>query len=53
MFFGLIALFLGYKGHDWLAGIVFATTVISVGGVFVLNKKPNGDAPKQDSQDIV
>ncbi len=35
-----VAYVLGLNGHDWLAGIIFTTTIISVLIIYVLNKKP-------------
>lgn len=38
-----IAFVLGMTGHDWLAGAIFTTTIISVAIVFVLNRIPPKD----------
>lgn len=48
LFFGTIALLLGLYGHDWLAGVVFTTTIIGVGIIFVLRKRPDSKN-KEDS----
>lgn len=37
--FGIGAVFLGYTGHDWLAGVMATTTIIGLATIFVLNKK--------------
>jgi uncharacterized membrane protein len=34
---------LGVKGHDYLAGVVFATTIIAVVTIFVLGRKGNAE----------
>lgn len=36
-FFGVIALILGLKGHEWLAGSIATTVVINIAGI--LNTK--------------
>lgn len=40
VFFGLVAAFLGYFGHDVLAGSIGVTTIIGLAVVFVLGKEP-------------
>lgn len=40
MFFGLIAAFLGYTGHDVLAGSIGVTTIVGLAVIFVLGKEP-------------
>lgn len=40
VFFGLIAAFLGFTGHDWLAGSIGVTTIVGLAVVFVLGKEP-------------
>jgi len=50
VFFGCIALYLGDKGHDWLAGGVFTGTIISIIVVFVLGQRPDR-APEEPSED--
>lgn len=47
--FGIIALILGYTGHDVLAGIIATTTIISLVIVFVLRKVPKGDKEEKDA----
>ena len=48
--FGFIALALGYTGHDFLAGTIATTTIISLVIVFVLRKIPEGrDKKKKDN----
>jgi hypothetical protein len=44
--FGAAALTLGLRGHDWLAGVVFSTTVLGVATIFVLRERPP-ELPKQ------
>lgn len=44
VFFGVIALFLGYTGHDWLAGSIGVTTIIGLAVVFALGKEPGSKA---------
>ena len=41
--FGAIAAFLGYCGHDALAGTIACTTILGLACVFVLGKKPAND----------
>lgn len=41
--FGGGAIYLGTEGHDWLAGILGCTTVISLATIFVLNKMPDSN----------
>lgn len=56
VFFGLIALFLGYTGHDWLAGTICVSTITGLAAVFILGKAPNNnksaDAPKSDATEV-
>lgn len=40
IFFGLVTTFLGYVGHDVLAGSIGVTTIIGLAVVFVLGKEP-------------
>jgi uncharacterized membrane protein len=40
VFFGLVAAFLGYTGHDILAGSIGVTTIVGLAVVFVLGKEP-------------
>lgn len=49
--FGLIALFLGYKGHDVLAGIIGTTTIIGLATIFVLQKRPKTSRKEEDAVD--
>ena len=49
-FFGLIAFFLGYFGHDVLAGTIGSTTIISLAVIFVLNKEPNQEENPKESE---
>lgn len=46
LFFGSIALFLGYTGHEWLAGTIATTTIVGLAVVFVLGKEPGQKSPK-------
>lgn len=41
LLFGVGAFFLGMTNHEWLAGIVFTTTVLGVGTIFVLRQQPS------------
>lgn len=45
--FGVIAFILGYTEHDFLAGTIATTTIISLVLVFVLRKVPENDKRKQ------
>ena len=45
--FGMITCFLGYTGHDGLAGTIGTTTIISLVIVFVLRKVPEGNKKKK------
>lgn len=47
--FGAIAFILGYTGHDFLAGTIATTTIISLVLVFVLRKVPEGDKKNRDN----
>lgn len=52
LIFIAVAFFLGYKGHDWLAGIIIVS-LISIAIVFVLKKNPkesndNESSPQKD-----
>lgn len=38
--FGVIALVLGYNGHDVLAGVIATTTIVGLATIFVLRKIP-------------
>jgi hypothetical protein len=38
--FGGAALLLGLNDHDWLAGVVFSTTVLGIGTIFILRQRP-------------
>ena len=52
LLFGLIALFLGYTGHDTLAGFIGTTTILGLAVVFVLNKKPSdSEGETEDNED--
>lgn len=33
-----VAAFLGFSGHDWLAGVIGGTTLVSLVAVFVLGR---------------
>ena len=52
----LIGYWLGINGHDWLAGVIFTTTIIAVVTVFVLGRvytgggDTDGDAPQAPSR---
>lgn len=35
-----MAFTLGFLGHDWLSGMVFTGAIVSVAGIFVLNREP-------------
>lgn len=41
--FGVFSLILGLHGHDWLAGVLGTTTVVSLAVIFVLNQKPSNN----------
>lgn len=41
LLFGAGAVFLGYFGHDILAGVISTTTIIGLATIFVLSKKPD------------
>lgn len=43
----MITCFLGYTGHDGLAGTIGTTTIISLVIVFVLRKVPEGNKKKK------
>jgi uncharacterized membrane protein len=57
-----LATALGFKGHDWLAGTVFGTTIVAVVTVFVLGRRTivghdheaddEGEPEKVDPADI-
>ncbi|MGH8832880.1 MAG: DUF2335 domain-containing protein [Polaromonas sp.] len=46
LFFGSMAAFLGYTGHEWLAGTIATTTIVGLAVVFVLGKEPGQKSPK-------
>jgi len=46
--FGGGAIYLGMEGHDWLAGILGCTTVVSLATIFVLNKLPQFNKEQQE-----
>ena len=48
VFFGLVAAFLGYTGHDVLAGSIGVTTIVGLAVVFVLGKEPGQNSSAQD-----
>lgn len=50
VFFGLIAAFLGYTGHDILAGSIGVTTIVGLAVVFVLGKEPGQHRPPKDDK---
>lgn len=45
LFFGVIGWHLATNGHDWVAGVLFGTTILGLVTVFVL-----GRAPRRGSQ---
>lgn len=47
IFFGLVAAFLGYTGHDLLGGSIGVTTIIGLAVVFVLGKEPGQRGPSE------
>lgn len=47
VFFGCVAAWLGYHNHDWLAGVIAATTIVGLATVFVLGRR----ASPQDAAD--
>lgn len=51
VFFGLVAAFLGYNGHDWLAGSIGVTTIIGLAVVFVLGKEPGRQAAQPEPEE--
>lgn len=48
LIFIAVALFLGYKGHDWLAGTIIVS-LISIAIVFVLKKNPKESNDNESS----
>lgn len=46
--FGVISLVLGLSGHEWLAGVLGTTTVVSLAIIFVLNQRPSKNDIKID-----
>lgn len=46
--FGGGAIYLGIEGHDWLAGILGCTTVVSLATIFVLNRLPQFNKEQQE-----
>ena len=42
-----VTTYLGYLGHDWLAGIIGTTTIIGLCTTFVLGKKYQALPPKE------
>ena len=48
VFFGWIAGFLGYTGHDILAGSIGVTTIVGLAVVFVLGKEPGRQKPPEN-----
>lgn len=49
LIFGAIGWDLAKNGHDWVAGILFTTTIIGLVVVFVLGRSPqDGDKPEDD-----
>ena len=50
VFFGLIAAFLGYTGHDLLGGSIGVTTIVGLAVVFVVGKEP-GRKALQETED--
>jgi uncharacterized membrane protein len=51
VFFGLLSAFLGYFGHDWLAGSLGVTTIVGLAVVFVLGKEPGQPSqPEPDAE---
>ena len=51
LFFGAIALVLGLKGHDVLAGIIAGSDIVALAIIFVLNKVPI-TGKENDNSDI-
>lgn len=50
VFFGLIAVALGYTGHDLLAGSIGVTTIVGLAVVFVLGKEPGQQKPPEEDK---
>lgn len=48
--FGVISLVLGLYGHDWLAGVLGSSTVISLAVIFVLNQRPNSNKNNRNEE---
>lgn len=49
VFLVLVAAFLGYFGHDWLAASIGVTTIIGLAVVFVLGKEPGRQAATDEA----
>lgn len=45
LFFGAIGWHLSLNGHDWVAGVLFGTTIIGLVVVFVLGRVPREGKP--------
>ncbi|EKP1098577.1 DUF2335 domain-containing protein [Enterobacter hormaechei] len=45
----IIVAVLGLFGHDWLAGIIGSTTILTILATFILNKLPSTSGEKKDS----
>lgn len=50
--FGAIAAWLGFEGHDWLAGIIATAVIVALAAIFVLRKEPSAtnDVPQLDNR---
>lgn len=52
IFFGIIAAWLGFEGHDTLAGIIATAVIVALVAIFVLRKEPSAtnDVPLPDNR---
>ena len=46
--FGIMIFVLGYTGHEVLAGVIGATTIIGLSTIFVLHKIPKSATEEKD-----
>jgi uncharacterized membrane protein len=48
IFFGCVGAFLAVQGHTTVATVIFATTIVGLGTVFALGRRPTADKSPQE-----
>ena len=49
VFFGAIGWHLAFTGHDWVAGVLFGTTILGLVTIFVLGRVPKQSSPSSSA----